>query len=172
MKTEKIARMVGKTTYKDFRDGFSGATLQDDSDAEIKMALGMAQRQAGVLAVQVLETRYASTLMHERVIRRARDRHLNDSAKRLGVKRDQHTTAKQRLACALAIRKLAGARVMGLEVTEYAWMLCSRREDLDDHMRSAETWLNDLCTTASDAFLTALEVIAPRRSRIRSTKAA
>jgi len=172
MKTEKIARMVGKTTYKDFRDGFSGATLHDDSDADIKMALGMAQRQAGVLAVQVLETRYASTLMHERVIRRARDRHLNDSAKRLGVKRDQHTTAKQRLACALAIRKLAGARVIGLEVTEYAWMLCSRREDLDDHMRSAETWLNDLCTTATDAFLTALEVIAPRRNRVRSRKAA
>jgi len=172
MKTEKIARMVGKTTYKDFRDGFSGATLHDDSDADIKMALGMAQRQAGVLAVQVLETRYASTLMHERVIRRARDRHLNDSAKRLGVKRDQPTTAKQRLACALAIRKLAGARVIGLEVTEYAWMLCSRREDLDDHMRSAEAWLNDLCTTATDAFLTALEVIAPRRNRVRSSRAA
>lgn len=172
MKTEKIARMVGKTTYKDFRDGFSGATLHDDSDADIKMALGMAQRQAGVLAVQVLETRYASTLMHERVIRRARDRHLNERAKRLGVKRDQHTTAKQRMACALAIRKLAGARMIGLEVTEYAWMLCSRREDLDDHMRSAEAWLNDLCSTATDVFLTALEVIAPRRSRVRSSKAA
>lgn len=172
MKTEKIARMVGKTTYKDFRDGFSGATLHDDSDADIKMALGMAQRQVGVLAVQVLETRYASTMLHERVIRRAYDRHREELAKKHDTPRNQHTIAKQRMACAMAIRKLAGARMIGLEVTEYAWLLCSRRDDIDIYMRQAEAWLNDLCSTATDAFLTALEVIAPRRGRIRPTKAA
>lgn len=163
--TEKIARMGGKTTYKDFREGFASGTLQGDTDADIKGALGIAQSKTSPLAVQVLETRYASTMRYERVIRRAWDRHLNDIAKRLELKRDQHTIAKQRLAAALSIRQLAGAKMIQLEVAEYAWMVNARRADIDDHMRACTAWFEDLRSGAERAFLEAMGVIKSERNK-------
>lgn len=160
--TEKIARMVGKTTYKDFREGFAMGTLPGDGDADIKGALGMAQRATSALAVQVLETRYASTLAHERVIRRAWDRHLNDAAKQLKVKRDSQTVARQRMAAALSIRQLAGAKMIHLDVAEYAWLMNTRRADMEEMMARCTVWLTDLCAAAERAFR---EAIADDESR-------
>lgn len=166
--TEKIAKMVGKTTYKDFREGFGGTTFLGDSDADIKGALGIAQQAVGPLAVQVLETRYAGTLQHERGIRRAWDRHLAETAKRLGLKRDAHLVAKQRMAAALAIRQLAGAKMIQFEIAEYAWMTCSRRVDLEDCVNTCATWLDGMRSEAQEAFLAAMDVIKPKKGKKRA----
>jgi hypothetical protein len=163
-KLEKIARMEGKTTYKDFRQGFASRSLAGDSDADIKMALGMAQRQVGALAVQVLETRYASTLKHERALRRAWDRKVREDAAAAKTKRGSHDAAVQRMGAALAIRRLAGAHMIQHEVAEYAWMLCVRRETLDEAMRAAGAWLDGLCSEAEQAFIKALSDRSPSRS--------
>lgn len=170
-KLEKIARMEGKTTYKDFRRGFSSRSLAEDSDADLKAALGMAQRQAGALAVLVLETRYGSTLSHERALRRAWDRQVRDYRAKSGESRASHTAAVQRMGGALAIRRLAGARMIQHEVAEYAWMLCVRRETLDEAMRAAGAWLDGLCCDAEIAFLEAMDAIRPRRRRVHRASA-
>lgn len=156
-KLEKIARMEGKTTYKDFRQGFASRSLAGDSDADIKMALGMAQRQVGALAVQALETQCASTLRHERALRRAWDRKAREDAKNAKIRVSSHDVAVQRLGAALAIRQHAGARMIQHEIAEYAWMLCVRRETLDNAVRAAGAWLDGLTSEASEDFLAALD---------------
>jgi hypothetical protein len=164
-KLEKIARMAGKTTYKDFRDGFSATSLKGDSDADIKGALGLAQREVGSLAVMVLETACASTLLHERAIRRAWDRRLRELAVQAKEPRSHHLVAVQRMGAALAIRKLAGARMIQHELADYAWLVHSRREYLEESMKACGAWLTELGGEAECAFLKAMEVIKPRRIR-------
>jgi len=159
-KLEKVARMGGKTTYKDFREGFAACSLMGDSDADIKAALGIAQRHVGAMAVQALETRYASMLHHERGLRRAWDRQLRDAK---SGKRSSHDAAVQRMSAALAIRRFAGARMIQHEVAEYAWMSCARREVIEQYMRDCGAWLDSLCGEAERAFLEALGGIRPRR---------
>ena len=66
-KAEKIARIAGRTSYKSFREGFGGR-LCEDAAMDIKMALGAAQRRSSPLAVKALETKYASTMIHEDVL--------------------------------------------------------------------------------------------------------
>lgn len=150
-KTEKIARMAGKSTFRDFREGFGGIATTD-ADADIKMALGMARSQVGALAVNVLELRYARMLEHERDIRRVWDA---EQARALPP-REKYTVATQRMAAALAIRRFAGARMIQHEIDQYAWMVCSRRRVLEDLMHECETWLDDQCKEAADAFLEAM----------------
>lgn len=161
--SEKIARMVGKTTYKDFREGFAGVSFLGDSDADIKHALGVAQRNAGPLAVQVLELHYAMALRHEMAIRKAWDRHLDDLAKRSDSTRSQHIVAKQRMAAALAVRQFAGAKMIQLEVAKFAWTVNARRCDIDEQMRSCTAWLEALRGEAEREFLEAMSIIKPGR---------
>lgn len=147
-RTEKIAHMMGKTTYKDFRQGFASGTFVGDSDADIKHALGIAQAQAGALAVQVLETRYASTLAHERAIRRAWEQHRKDGAT---------ATPVRRMAGCLAIRQLAGAPALSArEADEYAWMSGCASQTLEAEMQVCSDWLAGLCGDAKGVFLDAL----------------
>ena len=162
-KLESVARMAGRTTYKDFREGFAARSLMGDSDADIKGAIGIAQRRVGALAIQVLETRYASTLAHERALRRAWERVVRGDGCNAGA-RAPHASAVRRMGAALAIRKYAGARMIHHEIADYAWLVCSRREALEDAMRACGAWLDGLCGEAERAFLEALDVIKPRRS--------
>lgn len=162
-KLEKVARMMGKTTYKDFRQGFSTRSLAQDSDADIKAALGMAQRaigDRGALAVQVLETRCASTLVHERALRRAWDRHCKQAAEALGRQRgrnEQHEIAIERLGAALAIRYLAGAKTAKPDIDEWAWVLRTSQYNVDKAVRDCGAWLDELCWEAEREFLRAIE---------------
>jgi len=165
-KLEKIARMMGRTTFRDFRTGFSPRSLAGDCDADIKVALGIAQQRAGALAVQALETRYASTLVHESGLRRAWERKLRLDAGGSGAKRTPHAAAVQRLSSALAIRRLAGSRMVQHDVADYAWLVCSRRETVEREMRACGAWLDELCGEGERAFLTAMDVIKPARRRM------
>lgn len=156
-RTEQIARMAGKTTFRDFREGFGGIATTD-ADVDIKLALGMARSQVGEVPARVLELRYARMLEHEGAIRREWDKEQT----RRGA-RDKHAVAVQRMAAALAIRRFAGARMIQHEIDQYAWMVCCRRSVIEDLMRECETWLDDQCKTACDAFMEAMTGI--RRGR-------
>lgn len=150
-KTERIARMAGKTTFRDFREGFGGGLSTHDSDADIKAALGMARSKVGALPVQILETRYASSLQYERDLRWALDRMLKDEGSR-----DSHGIAVQRMSAALAIRKFAGARMIQNEVAAYAWLVHCHRLVIEAYMHRCNDWMNDHCEKAKKAFLKAM----------------
>lgn len=161
-KAEKIARMVGKQT-RDFRDGFATvAPLAHDSDADIKAALGMAQRRVGPLAVQVLELHYASSLQHEHAIRRAWDRYLHNNAKEQGMKREHGRIVVSRIAAALTIRSFAGAKLSDRDIEEWAWIVRASQQVMDEAIAACETWLRDMCSHAEQKFLEAIGSIRER----------
>lgn len=156
-KAEQIARMLGKTTYKDFRQGFARTMALDaDSDSDIKGALGMAQRMAGITAVYALETHYASTIDHEEHLRRAWD-----SLK--GEPKRESAYPIRRLGCSLAIREHAGVRVGQKEKKSWAWILHTNYESIEDAMRLAGAWLDEITCRAERAFK---EAISDRREEI------
>ena len=147
---EKIARMHGKTTYKDFRQGFAKVVPIDaDSDSSLKAALSYAQTATSELAVMALQTRYASTLEYQRELRRAWDAHC-------GQAKDPQYYPVRRLGCSLAIIEHAGRVASQREVKEWAWMLRTRSETIDDAIRQAIIWLDELTNSAERAFLAAL----------------
>lgn len=156
MKTEKIARMVGKTTYHDLKQGFASGTFVGDSDADIKHALGMVRTRLGELHVMVLETKYASTIMHERAIRRAWDRYCRDETIKNGGKRVKESFSTQRVGAALAIRALAGAPVVKADREEWAWLLCVSQSAMSVAIHDCAAWLDDICHAATRTFLEVL----------------
>lgn len=148
-KAESIALMLGKTAYRDLRNGFATVTRIEDSDMAIKAALGAAQSRAGIIPVKAMETKYASTLMHERLLRRA-----YDAASQ--APEDSSVYAVRRMAVSLAIRRHAGLRIGRNEVAEYAWILHVRRETLDGALHRAGSWLEEITFTALAYFTKAL----------------
>lgn len=148
-KAESIALMLGKTSYRDLRNGFSSVTRIEDSDMAIKAALGAAQRLAGIVPVKAMETKYASTLMHERLLRRAYDEAIPKPA-------DEGFYAVQRMSAALAIRRHAGMKLGRDEIREYAWILHVRSETLERTIRNAGSWLEEITFTATAHFIRAL----------------
>ncbi|GGA00329.1 hypothetical protein [Dyella caseinilytica] len=150
-KAEKIARILGKTTFKDFRQGFSTRLALDaDSDADIKHALGVSQRMTGAMAVYALETHYASTLLHEHHLRRAWD------ALRGEPKRSSDYPIR-RLGCSLAIREHAGLKLSQKELKEWAWILHTNYEAIETSVRASGTWLDDITGRATVAFINAMK---------------
>lgn len=149
-KAEKVARMFGKTTYKDFRQGFAQMSCLDaDADSDIKAALGIVQHRNGRIALMALETHYASTLTYERDLRRAWDVHS-------GKPDDPNFYPVRRLGCSIAIREHAHLPMGQREIVEWAWMLHTRRETIEEAIRAAIVWLEDLTSVASWTFIAAL----------------
>lgn len=163
-KIERIALMAGKTTYKDFRQGFSTVSLAKDTDLDIKAALGIAKHQAGALALAALETHAASTLMHEKLLVRAWDAHTRATH----TKRTPHDKAILRFAISITIRQHAGRKLMSQEIVELAYLLCIRRETLENILKLATAWLQDLTGTGEKAFLEAMAVLRPKRQLRRT----
>lgn len=156
---ERIAKMGGKTTYIDFRNGFTTCSLKQDSDVDVKAALGMATKKVGALAIMALETRGASTLLHEKALVRAWDAHTKDTQ----GKRTAHDKSILRFAISLVIRQHTGRKLMTTEVTDLAYLLCVRRETFENILKLASAWLQGLDGAGERAFLEALAVIRPRR---------
>ncbi len=163
--TQRIARMVGKSTYRDLRDGFTPGSLRGDSDADIKLALGMAQSIAGVLPVYALETRYASTLMHERALLTAWDKRHREAF----PKRAAHVVAIQRVGASLAVRVFARGNGVAGAVAHYAWLVHTRRENLQDPIDACLAWLQDQSRDGVNAFLEAIDGVRFRRRTRRRT---
>lgn len=149
-KAESIALMMGRTAYRDFRNGFASVQRLDDPDAKIKIALGLVQRRTGAVPVKAMETRYASTLIHERFLRRAYDL-------LPGVAEDVPQRAVHRMAVTLAIRRHAGIKFGRDEIEEYAWIMRVRRETLDHAFKRAGSWLEEVTFDAVARFLAALK---------------
>lgn len=158
MSIERIARIVGKGTYRDLRDGFTPGSLLHDADVDIKAALGMAQREVGAIPVAALETRYASTLMHEQALLRAWDRVLASGT--------DHSVAVHRVGGSLALRHFARGEGHVQGVSHYAWLVRTRRENLLDKINDCLDWLHEQSITGTNAFLLAMgQVREVRRSR-------
>ena len=147
---EKVARMFGKTAYKDFRDGFGALNCLDaDPDSSIKAALGMTQKRCGVIAVMALETHYAATLSYERDLRRAWDIEC-------GTPDNPQAYPVRRLGVSIAIRQHAHVPMSQSEVKEWAWILRTRGETIDAAIRAAMIWLESITSLAESAFISAM----------------
>lgn len=162
-KLQKIARMVGRS--RDFREGFA-TSLAHDTDVDIKIALGIAQTKAGALAVKAMETRFASTLMHEDDLRHEYDHVM----KKAFPARGKHLAAIHRMGTSLAIREFAGARNVRSELPRYAWMVCARRETVGEVMDECLLWLTGLCDDAVIEFNKAMGGIRDERNKRRRAK--
>jgi hypothetical protein len=135
---ERIAEMMGKTAYRDIRDGVAEGFRPSFPD--VAANLGAIQRERGETAVQALETYYGSTLMHEHSLRHAWDAH----CRRTEPDIDYETSVLARMGCALAIRQLAGLEYGSSELREYAWIIRVRQETLKVSVLLAEDWLDEL----------------------------
>jgi len=130
---ERIAALMGKSAFRDIREGFGGSAPAL-TDQDVAAALGAVQRQHGELMVQALETFYGSTLMHEVALRRAWDRRTDGRA--------YAEVVLSRMGCALAVRQFAGADYPQAQISDYAWLIRVRREDLQAAISYAEDWLD------------------------------
>lgn len=132
---ERIAALMGKSAYMDLREGFGGTHALRLTDQDIAAGLGMVATSQGKTGMLVLETYYGSTLLHEKVLQRTwedRERRKGDTRERIVL---------TRFGGALAIRKFAGATYGTSHYAEYAYLICSRREALQERVSDAVSWL-------------------------------
>lgn len=134
---ERIAALMGKTSYCDIREGFGGSA-RGLSDQDVAAALGLVVKAQGSLAVKVLETHYGSTLIHLEALLRAWDEHEHVK----GATREH--VALTRFGGELAIRELASIRYGTPQLAHYAYLLQSRRESLQQRRDDAGRWLHNL----------------------------
>lgn len=139
--SERIAEMMGKTAYRDIRDGIGGGFAL--SIPTVAAQLGLIQQKRGELVVQAMETFYGSTLMHDRSIRGAWDAHCKSVEPDL----DYETCVLSRMGCALAIRQFAGIEYTTSSLVEYAWIIRIRAESLRVAVLLAEDWLDEHLNT-------------------------
>ena len=139
---ERIASLMGRSAYRDLRDGFSGGGKVSISDQDLAAALGGAGDSVGRVALLALETYFGSTLIHQQALLRAWE----DRERREGDTRERNVLT--RFAGALAVQQAAGGKVASAAYAEYAYLLFSRRELLEKRVREAGAWLDELRTSA------------------------
>jgi len=164
---ERIAALMGRSGFVDFREGFGGTRGAAYSDQDIAAALGAVSEQHGRLAPLVLETYFGSTMIHAPTLRRAwedQERKKDDTRERIVL---------TRFAGELAIRQLGGAKHCSTQYAEYAYLIFSRREALQQRVKDAGTWLEDIRVTALHEFKRQLrEEIHALRAKMAHDKAA
>lgn len=134
---ERVAELMGRTSYRDIRDGIGGGFKL--SLPMVAAQLGMIQQARGEVVVQALETYFGSTLMHERNLRHAWDAHCRKTEPNL----DYETAVLARMGCALAIRQFAGIEYTNSSLAEYAWIIKIRPQSLRVSVIVAEDWLDE-----------------------------
>jgi hypothetical protein len=137
---KRIAKLFGRTAYRDIRDGFGGNGVDHESlnDQDIAAALGIVVDRQGRTASHVLETYYGSTDLHFAALRRAWE----DRERKPGDTRE--AIVLTRFAGELAIRELSGHRYSSATYAEYAYLIYSRRESLQMRVNDARLWLNEV----------------------------
>lgn len=135
---ERIAALMGKTAFRDIREGFGGTGAPSLTDQDVAAALGMVVERRGRMAVLALETQYGSTLVHLEPLLRAWDEHEHVAGQTREAK------ALTRFGGELAIRELASVRYGTPQLAHYAYLICSRRENLQQRRDDALRWLNGL----------------------------
>lgn len=132
---ERIAALMGRTAYRDIREGFGGTGRPELTDQDLAAALGIVSKERGRLACLVLETHYASTLRHAEALLRAWD----EREHRPG--RPAADVVLTRFAGELAIREFASMRYGTPQLAHFAYLVFSRRERLQERMKDAQRWL-------------------------------
>ena len=151
---ERIAALLGRTAYRDIRDGVGGSRIEL-TDQDVAAQLGYIQRTYGAPVVQAMETYYGSTLMHERELRHAWERYCQDVESL-----DYGTSVLARMSCALAIRQFAGHEYTTSSMAEYAWIIKVRRQTLKAATLVVESWLDELWSTGLHQLRNAFRAIA------------
>lgn len=144
MGVEKIARMVGRGSFHDLRQGFGTSLSPTDTDADVKFALGYAQSECGWLPCVVLLAKYASSVADAEEIARC---YIRDT------KTATHGAPVHRLAALLAVRQLAGQRLSESVYKRWGWVLGCNYQVVQESVRAAAQWLDDQWPAAKDAFL-------------------
>lgn len=132
---ERIAALMGKSAYLDLREGLGGTNSLKLTDQDIAAGLGMVANSHGKVSMMVLETFYGSTLLHQYSLQRTwedRERKPGDTRERIVL---------TRFGGALAIRRFAGATFGTSQYAEYAYLIYSRRELLNNRVNDAVGWL-------------------------------
>lgn len=139
---ERVAAMMGRSGYRDLRDGPARGGMAPISDQDIAAAIGSASRVLGRASTLALETYYGPTLVHQTVLLRAWE----EAERKKGDTREQIVLT--RFAGALAIQEMADSRVPNSAYTEYAYLIFSQRGKLELRVREARAWLEDLRSAA------------------------
>lgn len=157
-RTERIARLAGSTTFKDFREGFGGKPLLVDADVCAALALCRTRRSDAEcdthdIGPEVLETYYGSTQQHRRLLVTAYLKHKG--------KDDEPVTKVivRRMAATLAAQRIAGASHSRAQEAEYAFIVSTRLENLRDQIADAYGWYMEQHDTALPSFAKILKAI-------------
>lgn len=132
---ERIARMFGRTSYCDLRDGVGGGA-PDLSTSDVAAAVGMVAQAIGVHAIMALETACAGTDVHFDALQRAWVVH------RAPV--GEKDLRRYRWGVYFALLDLKGQRVSRTLVEAIAYNNQMRRATLDDETKEAGHWLSGL----------------------------
>lgn len=139
---ERIAALMGKSSFIDLRDGIGGTNPLRLTDQDIAAALGAISRDDGPIFAYVLETYYGSTVCHLPALLRAWDEREWREA------RPRHDICVTRFSGELAIREIAGHRYTMSDMTHYAHLLVCRRQRLQDRKADAWAWLDGIRSEA------------------------
>jgi hypothetical protein len=152
MRAQRIAIMMGRTAYRDLRQGFGGG-LAYDSDADIKCAWGEMAHRCGPVCEQAFITKYASSLRNEPALRRAWWTHAKGAFASRG---DRGAVHIYRIAGSLAVRQLAGLKIGSEMLREWAWLAHTSQPYFAEIVGAATYWLEDRASVAKRAFEDAL----------------
>lgn len=163
---ERIAALFGRGNAFDPREP-SGTSPSAIKHSDVAAALGFVAAEKGRIAALVLETHYGSTLAHERELLKAWE------AVGCRQSRDHAGVVLARFGGALAIRQYAGfAQHNTTQYAEYAYLIFSRREALQDKVHDALDWLRDIHNSALPEFERVMREHRDERLRRRMDKAA
>lgn len=149
---QRIAIMMGRTAYRDLREGFGGG-LAYDSDADIKCAWGEMAHRCGQVCEQAFITKYTSSLRDEPALRRAWWAHAKQAFASRG---DRGAVHVYRIAGSLAIRQLAGLKMGSEMLREWAWLAHTSQPYFEAIVEAATRWMEDKAYAARKAFEDAL----------------
>lgn len=139
---ERIAALMGKSSFVDFRDGIGGTNPLRLRDSDVAAALGAVSRKQGPLAAMVLETYYGSTILHLRALNRAWDQ------KERQPKQAKEAISLTRMAGEMAVLEMAGRTIGREDLEHYAYLMFCRRDDLIARKADAYAWMDGLRSEA------------------------
>ena len=155
-KAERLARLQGTTTYKDFRQGMASAgnRIWAAPDQDIAHALGVIRRGRADIGPEVLEAFYGSTQKYkDRIKESLRDRlkwTLSDPSKA------EKSESIRRFAIELAASSLGGDPLTASQVRWVSDLLVCRPARLEEAYRAAMGLLLEDTQAALASFLKAL----------------
>ena len=135
---ERVAAMMGRGSYVDIRQGLGGTSASSITNQDIAAALGMVNTRCGRKASMVLETHYGSSLLHLDTLLRAWEE------SQPAAVRTRELIVLHRFGGELAIRQLAGVKYSSPELARYAYLIFSRRENLQIQVDAAYQWLTEI----------------------------